>query len=114
MCPKHINHLASAKPRIREVRLAQTVNSDQARWLGLVGSQIRANADTWTEVSAGNFAFAPFSNLGGVGQAIRLFGSEKALEATLKSLNAFVFADPMFSDARDRQKDYSEGDRTLP
>jgi type I restriction enzyme R subunit len=94
--------------------LTQTVNSEQARWLGLVGSQIRANADTWTEVSAGNFAFAPFSNLGGVGHAIRLFGGEKALEATLISLNAFVFADPMFSEARDRQKEYSEGDRTLP
>jgi type I restriction enzyme R subunit len=94
--------------------LTQTVNSEQARWLGLVGSQIRANADTWTEVSAGNFAFAPFSNLGGVGHAIRLFGGEKALETTLISLNAFVFADPVFSEARDRQKEYSEGDRTLP
>jgi type I restriction enzyme R subunit len=94
--------------------LTQTVNSDQARWLGLVGSQIRANADSWTEVSAGNFAFAPFSLMGGMGQAVRLFGGEKALDATLQSLNAFVFADPTFSDARDRQKDYSEGDRTLP
>jgi type I restriction enzyme R subunit len=94
--------------------LTQTVNSEQARWLGLVGSQIRANADTWTEVSAGNFAFAPFSNLGGVGHAIRLFGGEKALETTLISLNAFVFADPVFSEARDRQKEYSEGDRTVP
>jgi type I restriction enzyme R subunit len=63
--------------------LTQTVNSDQARWLGLVGSQIRANADSWTEVSAGNFAFAPFSLMGGMGQAVRLFGGEKALDATL-------------------------------
>lgn len=94
--------------------LTQTINSDQARWLGLVGSQIRANADSWTEVSAGNFAFAPFSLMGGMGQAVRLFGGEKALDATLKSLNAFVFADPTFSNVRDRQKDYPEGDRTLP
>jgi hypothetical protein len=49
-----------------------------------------------------------------VGHAIRLFGGEKALETTLISLNAFVFADPVFSEARDRQKEYSEGDRTLP
>jgi type I restriction enzyme R subunit len=94
--------------------LTQTVNSDQARWLGLVGSQIRANADTWTEVSAGNFAFAPFSNLGGVGKAIRLFGGEKPLEKTLKSMNAFVFADPTFAETRDRQKDEYQGDSTLP
>jgi type I restriction enzyme, R subunit len=94
--------------------LTQIVNSDQARWLGLVGSQIRANADSWTEVSVGNFAFAPFSLMGGVGQAVRLFGGENALDALLKSLNAFVFADPTFSDARDRQKEYAEGDRTLP
>ena len=84
------------------------------RWLGLVGSQIRANADAWKEISAGNFAFAPFSLMGGVGQALRLFGSEKSLDTTLKSLNAFVFADPMFSEARARSKDYSEGDRTIP
>jgi type I restriction enzyme R subunit len=94
--------------------LTQTVNSDQARWLGLVGSQIRANADSWTEVSAGNFAFAPFSLMGGMGQAVRLFGGEKALDATLQSLNAFVFADRTFSDARNRQKDEYQGDSTLP
>jgi type I restriction enzyme, R subunit len=94
--------------------LTQDLTAEQSRWLGLVGSQIRANADTWTEVSAGNFAFAPFSLMGGVGQAVRLFGSEKGLDAMLKSLNAFVFADPMFSEARERQKDYSQGDRTIP
>jgi type I restriction enzyme, R subunit len=92
----------------------QGLSADQLRWLGLVGSQIRANADSWTEISAGNFAFAPFSLMGGVGQAVRLFGSEKDLDTMLKSLNAFVFADPMFSETRGRQKDYSEGDRTLP
>jgi type I restriction enzyme R subunit len=91
-----------------------SLNSDQRRWLGLVGNQIRANADAWTEVTAGTFAFAPFSLMGGVGQAMRLFGGEQPLEALLKSLNAFVFADPTFAAARDQQKDYSGGDRTLP
>jgi type I restriction enzyme, R subunit len=87
---------------------------DQLRWLGLVGSQIRANADTWTEISGGNFAFAPFSLMGGVGQAVRLFGSENGLETMLRSLNAFVFSDPTFSEAGGRLKDYTQGDRTLP
>ncbi len=92
----------------------ETLTADQRRWLGLIGSQIRANADTWTEISAGNFAFAPFSLMGGVGQAVRLFGGERALEAKLQSLNAFVFADPTFSDARERRNDDYAGDRTIP
>jgi len=94
--------------------LTQDVTADQGRWLGLVGSQIRANADTWTEVCAGNFAFAPFSLMGGIGQAVRLFGGEAALDAKLESLNAFVFADPTFTEDRDRQRDYTQGDRTIP
>ena len=53
------------------------LTAEQGRWLALLGSQIRANADAWTEVSAGNFAFQPFSSMGGVGQAIRVFGGEK-------------------------------------
>jgi type I restriction enzyme R subunit len=94
--------------------LTQKLTVEQARWLGLVGSQIRANADSWTEVSAGHFAFAPFSLMGGLGQAVRLFGGERALEASLQSLNAFVFADPTFVEARDHQKDDYREDRTLP
>src|SRR6185312_12803598 len=62
------------------------LTAEQGRWLALVGNQIRANADTWTEVSAGHFAFQPFSSMGGLSQAMRVFGGPDALEATLASL----------------------------
>jgi type I restriction enzyme R subunit len=88
------------------------LSSDQARWLGLLGNQIRANADTWTEVTAGHFAFAPFSLMGGVGQALRVFGGEAPLAARLESLNAGVFADRAAPGARPSE-DY-QGDATLP
>jgi type I restriction enzyme R subunit len=90
------------------------LTAEQGRWLALLGSQIRANADAWTEVSAGNFAFQPFSSMGGVGQAIRVFGGEKALEATLTALNAAVFAaTPSGADRRASPDEY-RGDATLP
>ena len=68
-----------------------SLTAEQTRWLGLVGNQIRANADAWTEVTAGHFAFAPFSLMGGIGHAIRIFGGEAALEAQLSSLNTAIF-----------------------
>jgi type I restriction enzyme R subunit len=65
---------------------------EQERWLGMVGSQLRANADTATEFTAGHFAFPPFTLLGGMPEAARVFGGQDALDARLESLNANVFA----------------------
>jgi type I restriction enzyme R subunit len=90
------------------------LTADQRRWLGYVGSQIRANADTWTEFTLGHFAFEPFSGLGGVGQAVRVFGGATTLETRLASLNAAVYAP--FSEATLSGRagaDY-QGDATLP
>ena len=95
--------------------LAQTgLTAEQGRWLALLGSQIRANADTWSEVSAGHFAFQPFSSMGGLGQAVRVFGGADAIEATLSSLNASVFGAP--DDGADRGSISGEyrGDATQP
>ena len=70
---------------------------DQERWLRVVGSQLRANADTMEEFSAGHFAFPPFTLMGGLPEAIRVFGGEERLVALLESLNADVFgpAEPL-------------------
>lgn len=66
----------------------------QERWLRLLGSQIRANADTLDEVIPEHFAFFhTFSQLGGLSEARRVFGGEAALQALLDSLNAAVFID---------------------
>lgn len=64
---------------------------DQERWLRMVGSQLRANADSWDEFTAGHFAFHPFTLLGGVPEAVRIFGGEDQLDSLLESLNAEVF-----------------------
>jgi type I restriction enzyme R subunit len=92
--------------------LAQdAITAEQRRWLVTVGHQIRANADTWTEFTLGHFAFAPFSLMGGVQQALRVFGGEAALGNLLTSLTAAVFrggrAGPPGSG------EY-QGDRTIP
>jgi type I restriction enzyme R subunit len=68
-----------------------SLTPDQERWLRMVGSQLRANADSWDEFTAGHFAFHPFTLLGGVPEAIRIFGGEDQLDSLLESLNAEVF-----------------------
>ena len=57
----------------------------------MIGSQLRANADTMNEFTAGHFAFHPFSQLGGYPQAVRIFGDGDHLETLIESLNAAVF-----------------------
>jgi len=64
---------------------------DQERWLRVVGSQLRANADTMDEFTAGHFAFHPFTLMGGIPEAIRVFGGDESLDAILESLNGEVF-----------------------
>lgn len=60
-------------------------------WLRLVGSQIRANAGTHDEFIVEQFAFQPFSHLGGYPQAMRVFGTAERLEELIESLNSAVF-----------------------
>ena len=69
------------------------LNPDQERWLRTVGSQLRANADTWDEFTAGHFAFPPFTLMGGMPEALRVFGGSGPLDDLLESLSAAVFGD---------------------
>jgi type I restriction enzyme R subunit len=64
---------------------------DQERWLRMVGSQLRANADTMDEFTSGHFAFHPFTLMGGLPEAIRVFGGADSLDSVLESLNGEVF-----------------------
>lgn len=63
-------------------------------WLRMVGHQIRANAGAMDGFMVEQFAFHPFSQLGGYPQAVRVFGSEERLEELVDSLNAAVFVEP--------------------
>lgn len=73
--------------------LEQTdLTPERERWLRLLGSQIRANADTLDEVMPEHFAyFHTFSQMGGLNEARRVFGGAGPLESLLESLNAGVF-----------------------
>ncbi len=68
------------------------LDAEQERWLRILGSQIRANADTLDEVMPEHFAyFHTFSQMGGLREAQRVFGNAENLHAMLDSLNAAVF-----------------------
>jgi len=79
--------------RFEAWRLAQQhLTAEQDRWLRILGSQIRANADSLDEVMPEHFAyFHTFSQMGGLPEAQRVFGGDEILEALLDSLNACVF-----------------------
>lgn len=67
---------------------------EQERWLRLLGSQIRANADTLTEVMPEHFVFFHvFSQIGGLNEARRVFGGTAPLDELIDSLNAALFID---------------------
>ncbi|MDD5176662.1 MAG: DEAD/DEAH box helicase family protein [Sterolibacterium sp.] len=70
----------------------QNLTAEQDRWLRILGSQIRANADTLTEMMPEHFAyFHTFSQMGGLHEAQRVFGGTEDLQALIDSLNAAVF-----------------------
>lgn len=83
------------------------LTGEQVQWLRLLGSQIRANADTLTELEPEHFAyFQMFSQMGGLHGAQRVFGGEAGLQNMLDSLNAAVFSDIEF--------DQQTGDEARP
>ena len=81
--------------RFEAWRLAQqNLNAEQDRWLRILGSQIRANADSLDEVMPEHFAyFHTFSQMGGLNEARRVFGTADALQALIDSLNTALFHD---------------------
>jgi len=76
--------------------LTQTgLTPSEESWLRVIGNQLRANADTLDEFSLAHFAFPPFTLMGGMMQATRVFGSEDRLETILTGLNEAVFKHPI-------------------
>ena len=63
----------------------------QENLLRVVGSQIRANAETWGEFTSDHFALPIFSSQGGYQNALRTFGGKAQLDEVMESLNANVF-----------------------
>ena len=78
----------------------QNLNAEQDRWLRILGSQIRANADTLDEVMPEHFAyFHTFSQMGGLHEAQRVFGDPDRLQIMLGSLNVALFGEQDGKDA---------------
>ena len=71
----------------------QRFDAEQARWAGLIGSRIRADAMTIESFWDYDLDSHPFTGLGGYDQAMRVFGGRDALELVLGSLNVAVFDD---------------------
>lgn len=71
------------------------LGAGEESWLRMVGHQFRANADHYTgpyvEFSLDQFAFHPFSQLGGLAQATRVFGRPERLAEVIGSLNEHMF-----------------------
>jgi type I restriction enzyme, R subunit len=63
----------------------------QENLLRVVGSQLRANAETWDEFTSDHFALPVFSSQGGYQNALRVFGGKAQLDEVMESLNANVF-----------------------
>lgn len=77
--------------------LAQAdLNPGEESWLRMIGSQFRANADNYAgpdaEFIVEQFAFHPFQQLGGMAQAVRVFGNEARMQAVIASLNEHMFS----------------------
>jgi type I restriction enzyme R subunit len=72
------------------------LNPGEESWLRMVGQQIRANADHYwgegAEFLVEQFAFHPFSQLGGLPQAVRVFGNEARMAALVAGLNEHIFS----------------------
>jgi len=74
------------------------LGAGEESWLRMIGHQFRANADHYSEPDAefslDQFAFHPFSQLGGVAQAVRVFGRQERLAEVIGSLNEHMFGGP--------------------
>jgi type I restriction enzyme, R subunit len=79
------------------------LNAGEESWLRMIGHQFRANADHYVgddaEFALDQFAFHPFSQLGGLAQAVRVFGREERLAQVIGSLNEHMFGGAADDDA---------------
>ena len=66
-------------------------DAEQARWAGLIGSRVRADAMNIDAFGGWDFDEHPFAALGGYDQARRVFGGEASLGRLIAGLNAAVF-----------------------
>ena len=64
---------------------------EKTRWLKMIGSQIKANAETDEMFELSDFVTAPFNSIGGISKANELFGDKSQLEQLVGQINTAVF-----------------------
>jgi type I restriction enzyme R subunit len=92
-----LRNSSSSLSRLASASMSQRTDlgAGEASWLRMIGHQFRANADHYAgpdaEFSLDQFAFHPFSQLGGLPQALRAFGTQERVDGLLAGLNHVVF-----------------------
>ncbi|NOT13370.1 MAG: DEAD/DEAH box helicase family protein [Methylococcaceae bacterium] len=67
------------------------LSPNETSWLRVVGSQLRANVESWQEFTPRHFAFHPFTLMGGYPEALRVFGGEERLYTIFFNMNDAIF-----------------------
>ena len=90
--PEHEARAAEIGVRFEAWRGEQEdFDTEQARWAGLIGSRVRADAMNMEALGGWDFDEHPFTALGGYDQARRVFGGEESLDRLIAGFNAAVF-----------------------
>ena len=89
--PEYEARAAEIGVRFEAWRVDQAFDAEQARWAGLIGSRVRADAMNMDAFGEWDFDEHPFAALGGYDQARRVFGGETSLDRLIAGFNASVF-----------------------
>ncbi len=90
--PEHEARAAEVGLRVEAWRGEhEEFGAEQARWAGLIGSRVRADAMNLEAFGRWDFDEHPFDALGGYDQARRVFGGEESLGRLIAGFNAAVF-----------------------
>ena len=89
--PEHEARAAEIGLRFESWRGEHAFDAQQARWAGLIGSRMRADAMHMDAFGAWDLDEHPFAALGGYDQARRVFGGEQSLGDLIAGLNSAVF-----------------------
>lgn len=92
--PEHEAHAAEMGVRFETWRgQHETFNAEQARWVGLIGSRLQADATNMEGLGEWSFDEHPLNALGGYAQARRVFGGVGALGKLIAGINATLFGE---------------------
>ena len=89
--PEHEARAAEIGIRFEAWRGEHAFDAEQARWAGLIGSRVRADAMNMDAFGGWDFDEHPFATLGGYDQARRIFGGEESLHRLITGINVAVF-----------------------